>query len=93
MDDLLTIRQVSIIIKVHQLTVRRYINEGKLKAKRVGGNIRISSEDLRSFSENYMPNQRSSKSAKLNSTTSTPFSVNDPLMRLKGRGVSIEGEG
>ena len=40
-DTLFSVNQVSILLKVHPLTVRRYIKEGKLKAIRVAGNIRV----------------------------------------------------
>lgn len=91
MDDLLTVRQVSILLKVHQLTVRRYINEGKLKAIKVAGNIRISRNDLAGFSESYIPHSRPTK---LSSNSSTePFTDGDPLLRLKARGLSINSLG
>ena len=89
MEDLLTIRQVSILLKVHQLTVRRYINEGKLKAVKVGGNVRVSQQDLRSFSEGYMPHTKTVKSSP-KETTVEPFSLSDPIFRLKGRGLSLD---
>jgi excisionase family DNA binding protein len=89
MDDLLTVKQVAIILKVHQLTIRRYINEGKLKAIRIAGNIRITHKDLQDFSENYIPNSTSKKNPGQSISTS-PFSANDPLFRIKGRGVSID---
>jgi excisionase family DNA binding protein len=88
MEDLLTVKQVAIILKVHQLTIRRYINEGKLKAIRLAGNIRISQKDLHDFSENYIPNS-SAKRSQSTTSASTPFSANDPLFRIKGRGISI----
>ncbi len=88
MEDLLTIRQVSILLKVHQLTVRRYINEGKLKAVKVGGNVRVSEQDLRQFSEGYLPHTKTTKTPK--EKISEPFSLSDPIFRLKGRGLSME---
>jgi len=88
MDDLLTVKQAAVLLKVHPLTVRRYINEGKFKAVKLAGNIRISHEEIRNSSEVYAPRLRVSKTATF-STTSV-FQPNDPIFRLKGRGMSIE---
>ena len=93
MDDLLTVKQAAILLKVHPLTVRRYINGGKLKALRLAGNVRISQQELRSFIEIYTPSSRSAKpspSNSTNTTSTTPFAVNDPFFRLKGRGLSLD---
>jgi excisionase family DNA binding protein len=90
MDDLLTVKQVSILLKVHPLTVRRYINEGKLKAVKVGGNVRISQQDLRNFSEIYSPNAKTTKSNSAPAPTTAPFDQSDAFFRLKGRGLSID---
>lgn len=89
MDDLLTVKQVAIILKIHPLTVRRYINEGKLKAVKIGGNVRVSQQELKSFSESYIPHSRPVKTTVVSSTAST-FSPNDPLFRLKSRGLSLD---
>jgi excisionase family DNA binding protein len=88
MEDLLTIKQVSILLKVHQLTVRRYINEGKLKAIKVGGNVRVTQADLRSFSESYIAHSKVSKSS--SDSGKEPFAPNDPFFRLRGRGLSLD---
>ena len=89
MDDLLTVKQVAIILKIHHLTVRRYINEGKIKAVKLGGNVRISQEELKSFSETYIPHSRPVKNQVSSASTNT-FSPNDPLFRLKSRGLSLD---
>ncbi|MBI2020040.1 helix-turn-helix domain-containing protein [Candidatus Daviesbacteria bacterium] len=87
MEEFYTVEQAARTLKVHPLTVRRYIKEGKLKAYRVGGNIRIALEDLRSFTQSFIPH---SKPIKAQSSTQTqPFSFADPLLNLKGRGLSI----
>lgn len=87
MDELLTINQAALILKVHHLTIRRYIKEKKLKALKVGGNIRIPLNELRAFTENFFPH---SQTARVHQPThSKPFSFNDPLFRLKARGLSI----
>ncbi len=89
MEDLLTIKQVSILLKVHQLTVRRYINEGKLKAIKLGGNIRVSQNEVKTFAETYIPHAKSSKPTQVNISTE-PFTDGDPLFRLKARGLSLD---
>lgn len=95
MDDLLTVKQVAILLKVHALTIRRYINEGKLKAVKVAGNVRISREEVNNFQQGYMPHSRPVKIAGT-IPQSAIFQANDPLFRLKGRGLSMteseEGE-
>lgn len=89
MEDLLTVKQVAILLKVHQLTVRRYITEGKLKAIKVAGNIRIPQSELNNFMQSIMPGSKSTKSASVN-TPSKPFTPSDPFFRLKARGLSLD---
>ncbi len=87
-DNLLNIRQVAYILKVHPLTVRRYIKEQKLKAVRAGGNVRIKESELANFNKDFTstPSQKQIvkkiKPAKV-------FTLDDPLFRLKGRGASL----
>lgn len=87
MDELYTINQAAIILKVHPLTVRRYIREGKLKALRAGGNIRVSLNDLRAFTQAFIIQTRAPRSQ--SAITEKSFSTTDPLFRLKGRGISM----
>ena len=87
MDEFYTVNQAAISLKVHPLTIRRYIKGGKLKAVRVGGNIRISLNDLRSFTQNFIPHQRLIKVRA--SVQTKEFSYTDPLLSLKGRGLSL----
>lgn len=96
MDEFYTINQVAIVLKVHPLTIRRYIKEGKLKAYRAGGNIRISVNDLRAFTQNFIPHhQRINKASLLlrnksqSISQANPFSFSDPILALKGRGLSM----
>lgn len=86
MDEFYTINQTAVVLKVHPLTVRRYIKEGKLKAYRVGGSIRISLNDLRAFTESFIPQARVQKQQP---SQTKPFSFSDPLFNLKGKGLSI----
>lgn len=51
LSELLTIRQVSELLKVHIETLRRWDNEGKLKAIRISnrGDRRYRKEDIEKF--------------------------------------------
>ena len=52
MDDYLTIQEVAQLYAVSERTVRNWIYEGKLEARRVGGRvIRIESRSLDSLTE------------------------------------------
>ena len=44
--ELLTVQEVAAFLKLNQMTVRRYIAAGKLRAVRVGKSIRVSREAL-----------------------------------------------
>lgn len=46
MTQFLTVRQVAEITQLHEMTIRRYIQAGKLEAVRVGRRIRVPSEAL-----------------------------------------------
>lgn len=90
MDGLLTVRQVAYILKVHHLTIRRYIRDGKLKAIRIGGNVRVKESDLQNFHTNLTmapPQQQIIIRAKKHSAKL--FSRFDPLLQLQGKGASL----
>lgn len=88
MEELYTVYQAAIVLKVHPITIRRYIKEGKLKALRAGGNIRIALPDLRAFTQSFVPRIRSLK--EYPSSTEANFSFDDPIFRLKARGLSMQ---
>jgi excisionase family DNA binding protein len=88
-DVLYSASQVALILKVHQLTVRRYIKEGKLKAVKVGGNIRIPRSSLDAFSQNIYPTSYSMRSQQRSEVAS--FTPDDAIFRLKGKGLSLKG--
>ena len=90
MTDLLSVRQVAFILKVHPLSVRRYIKEGKLKAVRAGGNVRIEESELQNFNKALTP-KTSSKDVllRVKKTVVKTFSDDDPFLRLRGRGASF----
>ncbi len=88
MEEFYTVLQAAKVLKIHQITLRRYIREGRLKAYRVGGNIRISVADLKIFTQNFVPRTGSSK--EFPRPNYGKFSFNDPLFRLKGRGLGVD---
>ena len=94
MDNLLSVRQVAYILKVHPLSVRRYIKQSKLKAVRVAGNIRVKESDLQQFQqtvETAPPLQSTAEEiiVRAKRQIARPFTDDDPFLRLRGRGASL----
>lgn len=89
MDNLFNVNQVAFILKVHPLTIRRYLKEGRLKAIRVGGNVRIKESSLADFNKDFSPNTQKTSVIKNNLKPAKVFTLDDPLFRLKGRGASL----
>jgi excisionase family DNA binding protein len=92
MDGLLSVKQVAFILKVHPLSVRRYIKQGRLKAVKVGGNVRVRDKDLQEFHKELSvasPQQSIILNAK-RSMVARIFTQEDPFLRLSGRGASLE---
>lgn len=50
-DQLLTLQQVADRLQVSMSTVRRLVDAGKLKAVRIGRNLRVRPEDLSKYIE------------------------------------------
>ncbi len=91
MNNLLSVKQVAFILKVHPLTIRRYINEKKLIAIKVGGNIRVDENDLQNFHKDITPADKSKNNVFKNTKLlDKKFTDADPLFRLKGRGASLK---
>jgi len=88
MDNLFNINQVAFMLKVHPLTIRRYIKEGRIKAIKVGGNIRIKESQLQDFHKEFVPGANSRKNIK-SKNPDTIFTLEDPLFQLKGRVASL----
>lgn len=92
MEEFYTINQAAISLKVHPLTIRRYIRKGALKAYKAGGNIRIAVNDLRSFTSQFVPRIKNPKITSSQTTayeSSQAFSFDDPLLSLRGKGISL----
>ncbi len=88
-NNLLSVKQVAFILKVHPLTIRRYISEKRLKAVKAGGNIRIDENDLQDFQKEVIPPTPSNKIFKSSKLSAKQFTADDPFFRLKGRGASL----
>ncbi len=94
MDEFYTVNQSAIILKVHPLTIRRYIKDGRLKAYRAGGNIRIRVLDLKDFAQTIDSHKTHTRSNQLfqksySILTTKPFSFSDSLFRIKAKGRSM----
>lgn len=84
-----SVNHVALMIKVHPLTVRRYIREGKLKALKMGGSIRIAQSSLDEFARQTSTLTPSPK--KFTKTNHDKvFSLDDPIFRLKSAGVHLK---
>lgn len=90
MDNLFNVNQAAFILKVHPLTIRRYIKEGKLKAVKAGGNIRIKESELQEFNKEFTPSTPDdSPFIKTKIKPAKIFTLDDPFLRIKGRGATL----
>jgi excisionase family DNA binding protein len=90
MENLLNVKQAAFILKVHPLSVRRYIREKKLKAVKAGGNVRIKESDLLEFNKEYSPARvEENVPVRTKIRPAVQFNTDDPFLRLKGRGASL----
>ena len=93
MENLFNVNQAAFILKVHPLTVRRYIKEGVLKAVKIGGNIRVKESQLQAFSRDFTPRQDVSPSSpfrKSANITIKKFTNADPLLKMQGRAATVD---
>lgn len=93
MENLFNINQAAFILKVHPLTVRRYIKEGVLKAIKIGGNIRIKESHLQEFSRDFTPRQATnlvSPFRRITTPTAKKFTTADPLLKMQGRAATVD---
>lgn len=87
MEEFYTVKQTASVLKVHPITIRRYIKEGKLKAFLAGGNIRIALPDLKAFTQSFVP--RTKRLREVKALNEANFSFDDPIFRLKARGLGV----
>ena len=93
MENLFNVNQAAFILKVHPLTVRRYIKEGVLKAVKIGGNIRIRESQLQVFSRDFTPRQEMTSIQPFKRRTfqsQKKFTSADPLLKMQGRAATVE---
>lgn len=90
MNNLLSVKQVAFILKVHPLTIRRYIRDKKLKAIKVGGNVRIEENSLQDFHKEVTTADQKPKIFKNTRLLDKQFTQEDPFLRLEGRGAGLE---
>ncbi len=89
MNNLLSVKQVAFILRVHPLTVRRYIKNKRLKAVKVGGNIRVEEDSLQDFHKEVSAAEQQPRIFKSNRLLDKQFTQDDPLLRLQGRGAGL----
>jgi excisionase family DNA binding protein len=89
-ENLFNVNQAAFILKVHPLTIRRYIRDGRLRAIKVGGNVRIKESQLNEFNRDFTPRIPSMKTnfgdQKIPAKT---FTETDPFFQLQGRGAAL----
>jgi len=90
MDNFYNVNQSAFIMKVHPLTIRRYIREGRLKAVKLGGNVRIKERDLQGFMKEFEPKERQELSVFRKVDRQKEFTTADPFLRLKGRAATVD---
>jgi excisionase family DNA binding protein len=89
MENLFSVKQAAYILKVHPLTIRRYIKEERLKAVKIGGNVRIKESSLAEFNKDFTPNKQIIKNPFQKAAAKT-FTEIDPLFQLQGKGASLD---
>lgn len=92
MENLFNVNQAAFILKVHPLTVRRYIKEGVLKAIKIGGNVRIKESQLQAFSRDFTPRQDFTPVSPFRKTivSAKKFTNADPLLKMQGRAATVD---
>jgi excisionase family DNA binding protein len=90
MNNLLSVKQVAFILRVHPLTVRRYIRDKRLKAVKIGGNIRIDENALQDFHKEISITEQKPKVFKNTRLLDKQFTRDDPFLRMQGRGAALE---
>ena len=83
--ELLTIQETAQMLKVNPITVRRYIESGRLPAVRVGRGVRVRKEAVDQLIEEVVP-KKAARAAPV--PKGKPFTKDDPLWKVVGIGRS-----
>ena len=89
MENLYSVNQIAFILKVHPLSVRRYIKSGKLKAVRFGGSVRVKEDDFHTFVREFVPALSPILPKEKKIQRIKIFDAFDPFFKLDGKGASI----
>lgn len=81
MASLLTIHEVAALTRLHHMTIRRYIQEGRLEAVKVGRQIRVSQEAVEQLLEPIGPETSSTET---DHPTGRVLQDNDPIFEIVG---------
>lgn len=79
--ELYTVQETAQMLKVSPVTVRRYIASGRLRAVRVGRNVRVRMEAIERFVTPVAPQTDELETAE---EESKPFSFDNPLWDIVG---------
>ncbi len=84
MDGLMTVEEVAGVLRLNQVTIRRYIRAGTLKAVKVGGRIRVRREDV----DELLQRTSGPSEVPVELEGLEPVAKDEPLFRLIGLGRS-----
>lgn len=87
--ELLTIQETAKELRVAPITIRRYIDAGKLPAVRVGKGVRIRKEVVEQFVTAVEPKQPRRAASR---PRGKPLTMDDPLWQVVGIGHSGQGD-
>lgn len=79
--EIFTVDEVAVILDMHPKTIRRYINEGKLKGVKVGGQFRVMADALKAF----MNLKNVEEKVRLNTETQLDAFINGSNSILEGK--------
>lgn len=83
-DKLMTVKEAAGYLKVHWQTVRNYINSGRIRAAKVGKNIRIRESDLQSFVDNRAP-VKQKREVEIRFATKNRKSIEAQLLKMDAK--------
>ena len=83
--SLMTVQEVAETLRVSPMTVRRYIQSGKLAAVRVGRGVRVEQEAVEQFVTPIVPSRNGSEAPDRHRIPEgKPFTFDDPLWNIVG---------